>query len=93
MSHRIDIILYLLRDVKAATSLPASHEEVREHRISVTKRIAEQRQCRSQSIMDTYRDQLQPDVYGVEAFESPSRTGGPVTPIGGAGDRGSGRSR
>jgi len=69
MTRRIETILEILAEVRAATGNFATLEAIRERRLAITKRIAERRQCREESVRDTHLAQLNPDIQRVGQFD------------------------
>lgn len=58
MTRQIETILEILAEVRAAAGTSATLEAIRERRLAITKRIAERRQCRMESVRDTHLAQL-----------------------------------
>jgi hypothetical protein len=70
MSSRIAEVLGVLKEVAENARSGASLADVREHRLSATKRIAEARGIEEETVRDACTRQLKPHVQGVAEFDA-----------------------
>ena len=70
MTRRIEAVLEILAEVRAATEVSPTLVAIREQRLITTKQIAKRRQCDVRSVRDTHNGQLQPEIPDIAVFDN-----------------------